>query len=84
MSLASFWCLYRKLCTYFKPSSNICIVTFELVNTGWDTSHFIRDSKACYHGVTLLLGEFDRENELIGIKFERKKINKHNFNFFII
>ena len=34
-SLASFWCLYCYLWTYFTPSSSVIIVNFEQVNTGW-------------------------------------------------
>ena len=35
LPLASFWCLYCKLWTYFIPCSSVFIVNFEQVNAGW-------------------------------------------------
>ena len=34
--VASFWCLYCQLWTYFIPCSSVCIVNCEQVNTGWE------------------------------------------------
>ena len=34
--MASFWCLYYQLCTYFTPSSSVSIVNFEHVIAGWE------------------------------------------------
>ena len=41
-AMASFWCLYCQLGTYFTPCSNVFIVNFEQVNAGWIESpkHF--------------------------------------------
>ena len=33
--LASFWCLYYQLWTYFTPCSSVSVVNFEYVNTNW-------------------------------------------------
>ena len=33
--MASFWCLYRLLWTYFTSYSSVSIVNFEQVNAGW-------------------------------------------------
>ena len=33
--MASFWCLYCKLLTYFIPCSNVSIARFEQVNADW-------------------------------------------------
>ena len=35
--LASFWCLYCSLLTYFTPCSSVSIVNFEQVNNKWDS-----------------------------------------------
>ena len=34
-TMASFWCLYCKLWTYFTPCYSVSIVNFEQVNVGW-------------------------------------------------
>ena len=34
--LASFWCFYRLLLTYFTTFSNVSIVNFKKASVGWD------------------------------------------------
>ena len=35
-TLATFWCFYSQLLTYFTTFSNASIVYFEKVNVNWD------------------------------------------------
>ena len=53
LPMASFWCLYFQLWTYFTPCSGVSTVTFEQVNASWakeyeKTMHkikFVADNK---------------------------------------
>ena len=40
MPLASLWCLYFELRTYFTPCLSVSGVNFEHLNAGWDRRYF--------------------------------------------
>ena len=47
--LASFWCLYCYLWTYFTPCSSVSIVNFEHVIAGWVGNKIIRSVHGTHH-----------------------------------
>ena len=46
-SVASLWCLYCYLWTYFTTCSSVSIVNFEQVNADWLVSLFLTSTKRC-------------------------------------